>query len=242
MSVEHFVHGQEITLQPFRGTDVSLCAEIVICHADDDLPTNTGIERVQVPMLDNGLARIKAIDAVMATGDAFEEVWHADYEDADNGNCWDQQGTVTVVLNRFRLMLGWPVNWPSLDKLIVSKSNHIQLNEFHTDHFGGDGRYNRSKGHADRTIINIGDTPRWLAFIVANNMDVAQHIGDAYEAEAYATLALSLKHPTLLLVESEAYGVNGRAHGLCFNSFLTLHSSHCIKNQAAIVLTHWRSL
>ena len=240
MSVEHFTHGKEVTWQPFAETDLSLCAEIMICRADDNLPPHTGIERVCVPMLDDDSQRLKAIDVIIALDDAFEECWHADYEDGENGNCWDQQGTVSVILDNFRHAHGWPARKPSLDKLMVAKVNHYDLNGFHTDHFGGRGLHDRSKGHADRVIFNIGDTSRWLAFLVATNIEVAQYIADSYAVGDYAALARSLQRPKLLLVESAAYGINNSAHGLSFDAFSTLHCSFCSVRQSAVILTNWR--
>lgn len=242
MYIKHLTHGKAVTLQPFSGVEKTLRVKTLIYRSNDDLPDIFGIKRIQVPMLDDDSTRKKAFNLIMALDDDFEECWHASYVDGDNGNFWDQEGSVSAVIENFRRMLGWPIKNASLDKILVSKKNHFGLDAFHTDHFCGTGKFVRSQGYADRAILNIGCGSRWLAFLVSRNTRVNKYIGDDYEKDAYAELARSLEDPKLLLVESAAYGNKNSCHGLLFDAFLTVHCSYCKQYSVAAVLTRWREL
>ena len=236
-----FINGEKIFIKPFQGLNqkIEVCVKIV---KHNEIKNNVYFKKIVLKNnIDINLVD-KSVKYIKQFNNDHEECWHKKLNDNDSGNIIDKIGFVSDLLDKLRFNLNWENQYPSLDKLIVNKKNHIKLNEFHTDHFNCYPSRLRSNGDAKRVFINLSNNSRWVCIIDYDYKFIKNVIGNNYNIYDYKRLLNEYKNNLILFfIECKRNTHKDYLYGIEIDAFYTIHGSYSKKNQILAVLTNYKN-
>ena len=181
-----------------------------------------------------------AVSNIQTLSAEFEEIWHRDFPEGDTGLIADSAGHCSDLLDSLRLATGWPLQTPSLDKLILTKHRSAGYRGFHTDDFSMVPNRAPELGTAERIIFNLGPETRRVAFLIKSADQ--QSTAPAVKTSKLSPFAIENSRPpalisTVVLAGRSSLGVLG----VRFDAQRTMHLGLASVGSIAAVLTSWVS-
>ena len=168
-----------------------------------------------------------------------EEVWHSDYGEIDSGNIIDEKGAVSRLIDTSSGAINWEIEYPRFDKLMLRKKEDFSLTSFHFDRFNSDPSRNPSQGTMERLILNLSQSPRFLA-IMDIDLNAMPYLEDDNLTEEHY-LKLCKQFPVIPVLICEIPGSKQNLfHCINYEATKTLHCGIGEVGEKAIVLSKWK--
>lgn len=235
--------GQSFRFRPIQNIKAEINSVIRIFSPDEEIDKNCTVDvsRVKIELPVDQTLRSEVVLRLEHAPKEHQEIWHQRYTEVDSGNIVDGTGAVSAFLDGLAKALGWPIEGPRFDKVMLRRRDDKCLSAFHCDHFNSKPQRIRTLGHMERVIVNCGTTRRWFAALDIPRHIISNVIADPYSVEDYHRLLKCVDGCPLLLYEMPPVNKNGSVlHGVRFDAFATLHCGYGMRGDIAAVLSQWK--